>query len=99
MQLLVATQLCECAGVCAPVLMVPVSLRVGLDADHGVALEWRVLVGIGVLGGMYTFQTAFVKLCVGVQLPVGTSAGQVWRGSRCAQRRSGGVGVGGQAPR
>lgn len=67
-------------------------------ADRGVALEWRVLVGIGVLGGMCTFQTAFVELCVRVQLPMGTSAGQVWRGSRCAQRGGGGVGVGGQAP-
>lgn len=66
-------------------------------ADRGVALEWRVLVGIGigVLGGMCTFQTAFVELCVGVQLPVGTSAEQVWGENRCAQRGGGGVGVGG----
>lgn len=35
---LAATRLCECAGVCAPVLMVPVSLRSGLAADRG---RWR----------------------------------------------------------
>lgn len=47
-----------------------------LTADGGVALEWRVLVGIVVLDGMCTFQTAFVELCVRAQLEVGTSAGE-----------------------
>lgn len=69
-----------------------------LAANGGVALEWRVLVGICVLGGMCTFQTAFVELCVEVHLSVGTSAERVWRGSFCAQRGGGGVGVGGLAP-
>lgn len=35
---LAATRLCECAGVCASVLMVPVSRRSGLAADRG---RWR----------------------------------------------------------
>lgn len=65
-----------------------------LTADGGVALEWRVLVGESVCSvGWCTFQTAFVDLCVGVQLPVGTRAGRVW--SRGAAVRS--VGVAGWA--
>ena len=54
-----------------------------LTADGGVALEWRVLVGIVALDGMCTFQTTFVELCVRAQLPVGmgTSAGGVEGGA------------------
>lgn len=43
----------------------------------GVSLEWRVLVRIRVCSWMCTFAAAFVELCVGAQLLVGTGAGSV----------------------
>lgn len=65
-----------------------------LTVDGGVALEWRVLVGIVALDGMCTFQTTFVELCGRAQLPVGmgTSAGE-GRGGVAVRR----VGVAGWA--
>lgn len=60
------------------------------------SLEWRVLVGIHVCSSVCTFWAAFVEPCVGAQLLVRTSAGQVCV-SRCAWGAGGWVGVGGPA--
>jgi hypothetical protein len=70
-----------------------------VTADGAVSLEWRVFVGIRVCCWVCTFWTAFVELCVGAQLLVGTGAGRLLCMSRCAQSGGGGVGVGGLAPR
>lgn len=95
---------CECAGVCAPVLMVPVSLslRGGLAADRG---RWRgsrmacPRGGIGVLGGMVHFSDCVCGfVCRGAVAGGDQGRASVEPGSRCAQRGGGGVGVGGLAP-
>lgn len=91
---LAGTRLCECAGVCARLLMVPVSLRSGLAADRR---QWRGSRMACPRGDRCArWDVHFLDYVCGIvcraHLPVGTSAGE-GRGGAAVRR----VGVAGWA--